>query len=152
TERGILFGEGPSGLLRVPANGGKPEVLVKVGDGEVADSPQLLPDGETMLFTLAVGSSADRWDRAKVVVRSLKSGEQKTVIEGGSAGRYLPTGHVVYALGGTLFAVPFDIRHLEVTGSAVPIIEGVSRADTPGQQTGVAHFSVSSNGSLMYVE
>ena len=148
---GILFGEGPNGVMRVAASGGKPEVLLKVGEGEVADEPQMLPDGETVLFTLANGSNVDRWDRAKVVAQSSKSSERKTVIEGGSAGRYLPTGHLLYAVGGTLFAVPFDIARLEVTGSAVPIVAGVSRAETPSQQTGVANFSVSGNGSLMYV-
>jgi serine/threonine-protein kinase len=74
------------------------------------------------------------------------------VLEGGSDGLYVPSGHLVYAFGGSLFAVPFDVKRLEVTGSAVPVIQGISRADAPGQQTGIAHFSVSSNGSLMYVE
>jgi serine/threonine-protein kinase len=152
TVGGILFGEGPSGLMRVAANGGKPEVLLKVDKDEVADSPQLLPDGETVLFTLATGTAVDRWDRAKIVVWSLKSGQQKTVLEGGSDALYVPSGHLVYAFGGSLFAVPFDVKRLEVTGSAVPVIQGISRADAPGQQTGIAHFSVSSNGSLMYVE
>jgi hypothetical protein len=113
---------------------------------------RLLPDGETVLFTLATGTAVDRWDRAKIVVWSLKSGQQKTVLEGGSDGLYVPSGHLVYAFGGSLFAVPFDVKRLEVTGSAVPVIQGISRADAPGQQTGIAHFSVSSNGSLMYVE
>ena len=31
--------------------------------------------------------------------------------------------------GGTVFAVPFDLRSLTVTGGAVPVIEGVSRSD-----------------------
>jgi Tol biopolymer transport system component len=57
----------------------------------------------------------------------------------------------VYALGGTLLAVPFDVRQLDVSGRPVPIVEGVSRSETPGVQTGVAHFSVSRTGSLIYV-
>ena len=36
--------------------------------------------------------------------------DRKTVIEGGSAARYLPSGHIVYARGGIVFAVPFDAR------------------------------------------
>ena len=152
TTSGILFGEGPSGLMRVAASGGRPEVLLKVGAGEVADGPQLLPDGETVLFTLATGIAADRWDRAKIVAWSSKSGQQKTLLEGGSDAVYVSSGHLVYAYGGSLFAVPFDVERLEVIGSAVPVIQGVSRADSPGQQTGIAHFSVSNTGSLMYVE
>ena len=42
------------------------------------------------------------------MVQSLKSGERKRLIAGGTDARYLPTGHLVYALGGTLFAVVFD--------------------------------------------
>jgi Tol biopolymer transport system component len=79
----------------------------------------------------------------------LRSGERKTLIEGGSDARYLPTGHLVYALGGTLFAVPFDLRRLEVTGGPVPIVEGVKRGIT--RAGGIAQFSVSSTGSLVYI-
>ena len=70
---------------------------MRVSDGEIAHGPQMLPDGRSVLFTVATGSSADRWDKAKVVVQSLDSGERKTVIDGGSDGRFLPTGHIVYA-------------------------------------------------------
>jgi serine/threonine-protein kinase len=48
------------------------------------------------------------------VVQSLKTGERKTVIDGGSDGRYLPTGHLVYARGAVVFVVPMDIRRLVV--------------------------------------
>jgi len=148
---GILFGQGPAGIMRVPASGGKPEILVDVNDGEIAHGPQMLPDGRTVLFTLARGAGTDRWDKATIVVQSSRSGDRKTLIEGGSDARYLPTGHIVYALGGTVFAVPFDLRRLEVTGEPVPIVEGVRRANTPDLNTGVAQFGVSDTGSLMYV-
>jgi serine/threonine-protein kinase len=148
---GILFGQGPAGIMRVRASGGKPELLLKIGDGEVAYGPQMLPDGRTMLFTLATTTGADRWNRAKIVVQSSGSSERKILVEGGSDARYLPTGHIVYAVGGVLVAVPFDLRRLEVTSGPTPIVEGVLRATTPDVQTGVAHFSVSDTGSLIYV-
>ena len=146
---GIVFGQGSKGIMRVSANGGQPEVLVSVKDGEVVYGPQVLPGGEWVLFTLATAATADGWDKAQIVVQSLKSSERKTLVSGGSDGRYLPTGHLVYALGGVLFAVPFDLRRLAVTGGPVPIVEGVRRStEAP---TGTAHFSVSSTGSLVYV-
>ena len=148
---GILFGQGRAGIMRVPASGGKPETVVTVAEGEVAHGPQLLPDGRTVLFTVAPVVGTDRWDQAKVVVQSSGSEERKTLIEGGSDGRYLPTGHLVYALGGTLFAVPFDVRRLQLTGQPVPVIVGVRRAIAPDVNTGAAHVSVSSGGSLVYV-
>ncbi|MCA1560135.1 MAG: hypothetical protein LC804_07670, partial [Acidobacteria bacterium] len=95
------------------------------------------------------GTGADKWDRAQVVAQSLKTGERQVIIEGGSDARYVPTGHLVYAQGGLLFATPFDPGRLSPGGGAVPVVEGVRRSD--GGQTGVAQFSVATTGSLVYV-
>jgi serine/threonine-protein kinase len=146
---GIAFGQGSKGIMRVSANGGQPEVLASVKNGELAYGPQVLPGGEWVLFTIATAATAAAWDKAQIVVQSLKSSERKTLVSGGSDGWYLPTGHLVYALGGVLFAVPFDLRHLNVTSGPAPIVEGVSRSNTGN--SGVAHFSVSSTGSLVFV-
>ena len=146
---GIVFGQGRKGIMRVSANGGTPEVLVHVKDGETAQAPQILPGGQHLLFTVATGTAGDRWDRARIAVQSLKSGEPKLLIEGGSDARYVPTGHLVYALSGSLYAVPFDAQRLEVKGGPVPIVEGVSR--NTGGVTGAANFSFSNTGSLVYV-
>jgi serine/threonine-protein kinase len=144
----IFFGQGSKGIMRVSANGGKPETVASVNAGELAHGPQLLPDGQTLLFTLATGTGADRWDRARIVAESLKSHERKTLIDGGSDARYLPTGHLVYALGGVLFALPFDVERMTPSGGAVPIVEGVRRTNGI---TGSAQFGISNTGSLVYV-
>ena len=39
--------------------------------------------------------------------------------------RYAPTGHLVYARAGALFAVPFDLTRLEVTGTPTQVLDGV---------------------------
>ena len=41
-------------------------------------------------------------------------GGTQTLIEGGSDARYVPTGHIVYAVSGSVFAVAFDVQRLEV--------------------------------------
>jgi len=69
-------------------------------------------------------------------------------LRGGRDARYVETGHLVYARSGTLLAVPFDLARLEVTGGPVPLVEGVRDA---GATTGATHFSVSVDGSLVYV-
>jgi serine/threonine-protein kinase len=61
----------------------------------------------------------------------------------------VPTGHIVYALGANLFAVPFDARKLQVTGGPVPVVEGVMRA--AASNSAAAFFSISNNGSLVAV-
>src|SRR4029453_4731412 len=143
---GIIFGQ-RGGIMRGAANGGQPELLAGAKKGEGAHGPQVLPSGQTMLFTLASGGGGDRWDRAKIVVQSLRTGERKTLIEDGSDARYLPTGHIVYARSGVLFAVPFDAERLQVTPGPVPVIEGVRRAAATA--TGTAQFSVANPGSLI---
>ena len=146
---GIVFGQDGKGIMRVSNDGGAANVIVPVKNGEQAHGPQLLPGGDTVLFTLANGTAFDRWDKATIVTQSLRTGERKILLSGGSDGRYLPTGHLVYALGGVLIAVPMDLRRLEVTGRAVPIVEGVRRS--AGNATGAAQFAVSNTGSLVYV-
>ena len=145
----MMFGQATKGILRTPASGGKPEVVVSVKSGELAYGPALLPDGQTVLFTLATGTAAEKWDTAQIVAQSLKTGERHVIVDGGSDARYLPTGHLVYAPGGLLFATPFDSGRLSTSGGRVSILEGVKRSD--GGQTGVAQFSVSNTGSLVYI-
>jgi eukaryotic-like serine/threonine-protein kinase len=145
---GFVIGQGPGGVKRVAASGGKPEQLVTVKDGELAHGPQMLPGGKHMLFTLASGAAADRWEKAQIVVETLGTGARKTVLETGTDARYLPTGHLVYAMSGSLYAIGFDVNRLETTGGPVPVVEGVRRA--PVVATGAAHFATSSTGSLVF--
>jgi serine/threonine protein kinase/Tol biopolymer transport system component len=145
SEHGIVYGQDTKGIMRVGPNGGRPEVLISVANGESVYAPQMLPGGRAVIFTLVRGLAFDRWDRAQIVVQSLQSGERKTLVRGGSDGAYVPTGHLVYALGGTAFAVPFDIHKLEVTGGPVPVVEGVRRG------SGAAQLSFSTTGSLVYI-
>ncbi len=112
----------------------------------------MLPGGNAIVFTLASvveGSVGDDfWEQARVVAQSLTSGERRVLVEGGSDARYVPSGHLVYAQASTIRAVPFDARGLTVTGAAVPIIEGVSRATNASASS---QFSTSDNGALVFV-
>ncbi len=147
---GIFVGQGSQGILRVaPEPGSRPVTIVRVQPGELAQSPQELPGGTHVLFTLATGTTRDRWDNALIVVQSLKTGERKTLIKSGSDARYIPTGHLVYAVSGILYAIAFDVERLQVKGDAVPVLEGVSRSALA--ITGSANFTVSNNGSLAYI-
>ena len=148
TDNTILYGQGPDGIFRVSADGGKGERLIAVKAGESAHGPQLLPDGQTILFTLAP-QSVGAWNKAKIVAHRLDTGKQTVVIDGGTDARYLPTGHIVYSLNNVLLAAPFDVSGLTLTGGSVPLVETV--AQTNAGQTGAAQFGVSSNGTLVYV-
>jgi serine/threonine-protein kinase len=65
----ILFVQQGKGILRVSANGGEPEVLVRVEGVETAYDQQLLPGGKAVLFSLATEEGADRWGKAQIVVQ-----------------------------------------------------------------------------------
>ena len=148
---GILFSQSGTTIMRGSPNDGKTEVLLDLSDSEDgAFGPQLLPDGDTLLFTIAKRTNVaiNRWDEAQIVVQSLKTRVRKALIKGGTDARYVPTGHIVYMSGGTLFARPFDLPKLEVTGGAVSVVEGIRRENFP---TDLAHYAFSNSGTLIYV-
>jgi len=153
----IVFGQLSKGILRVRASGGEPEQIVSVQDDEIAQGPQLLPGGDAVLFTQTRGVGRrtltdEIWDEADIVVQSIASGKRKTLIHGGSDARYLPSGHLVYAVAGTVRAVAFDLKRLEVVSRPAPVLEGVGRSRFgPLTRTGSAHFSASESGSIVYL-
>jgi serine/threonine-protein kinase len=61
--------------------------------------------------------------------------------------RYARSGHLIYAQTGTLMAAPFDVQHLNVTGTAVPVVQGILQ----NPATGAAQYAVSQSGSLAYI-
>jgi serine/threonine-protein kinase len=142
----ILFTEGGN-ILRVPEAGGKPEVIVGDSRGLV-QSPHLLPGTRSILFTFFPAGIANA--EPEIVVRSLDTGRQQTVVRGGVDADYLSTGHLAYYAAGTLLAVPFDRRALRVTGAPVPVAENVADSRFPGRVV-VAQVAMSRSGTLAYV-
>jgi serine/threonine protein kinase/Tol biopolymer transport system component len=169
SEETIVYSDMLSGIMRVSASGGTPENLIKgslaniAKEGGVPTFPQMLPDGKTLLFTNVTIAAVAHW---QIVIQSLKTGERKVLFKGGTGARYLPTGHIVYTLPNNninnLFAVPFDLDKLKVTGGPVSILEGVagsafSKSGTmvyvpqPAVAPGAAS-TVSSGGTLVWVD
>jgi serine/threonine protein kinase/Tol biopolymer transport system component len=140
----ILFGQ-REGVFRVSQNGGAPELVVMAQDGERIYGPSLLPDSDYVLFN----ATQTGWDASQIVAESLATGGRTALIEGGSEARYVPAGYLLYAFENTLFAAAFDPASLTVTGGAVPLVQGVARANA--EQTGVAHYGISDDGTLVYI-
>ena len=135
-------------LRRVPSAGGTPQPVTTLAQGETTHRwPQMLPGGKALLYASAPTTNS-AWEDASLVVQPLPAGERKVVVRGGYYGRYLPSGHLVYLHEGTLFAAPFDLDRLEVTGPSVPVLEGVL-ANFGG--TGGAQVAVSGTGTLVYL-
>lgn len=146
----IFFGQ-PQGIMRVSARGGTPELVIRTEEGQAVHGPQLLPDSDSVLMSVTTGADDTRWDTAEIVVYSLSSGGRTVVLQGGSDARYLPTGHLVYALENGLFAVAFDPETLTTEGEAVPLVQGVMRAPGASINSASAHYGVSDEGTLVYV-
>jgi serine/threonine-protein kinase len=133
-------------LQEVSDAGGTPQPLTRLEKGETTHGwPEFLPGGKTVLF--AAGASGVNWTNARVAVQSVGAGERRDLVQGGMHPRYAPSGHLVYAQGGSLMAVPFDPQRLAVTGTAVPVVESVLQSAS----TGAAQYSLSATGSLVYV-
>ena len=135
-----------SGLSRVSSAGGTPEAVTTLDEEKEETAhrwPQVLPGGKAVLFTVLARSVGEPY----IEVQSLETGERKTLQQGGIYGRYLPTGHLAYVREGTLFAAPFDLGRLEVTGPPTPIVEDVQIS----QVTASAQFDFSQTGTLVYV-
>lgn len=142
----IVFNPEFSGRLqRVPASGGKMEVLIPP-DPTKGDAwqwwPEALPGGD-ILFTLKRGEGAEE---ASIAVLSMKTGKWKTVIDKAEYAHYSPSGHLVYLQNGAILAVPFDLPKAEVTGAPVPVLQGVQY-----QFSSFAQFSIARNGTLAYI-
>jgi len=135
----IVFGS-DTGLMRVPASGGNPEALTRI-DKKAAPVehvfPQFLPGSQALLFTIEGRSRAT----SDIAVLDLKTHLQRVLINAADAGRYVPTGHLVYQRGDVLFAVPFDLKRLTVTGSETPVVEDVSHSDYTFSDTGLLVFT-----------
>ena len=144
----IVFTKDPtSGLSRVPAAGGEPQPLTTLDEerGEVTHRwPQALPDGKHVLFTSHAGRP--NFDTATLEVVSVATGERKVVYQGGSYGRYAPTGHLLFVNRGTLFAIPFDLDSLETRGAPVPVLQKLATSPSEGG----AQFDFSATGRLVY--
>jgi serine/threonine-protein kinase len=86
-----------------------------------------------------------RPDGADIEVLDVASKTSRKLLPG-SAGRLLPTGHLVFIRGGSLWAVRFDEKSLQVQGTPVPILEGIRV-----EGGGAVQFSVARDGTLMYI-
>ena len=151
SEDGLTFALPGKGIYRVSPSGGTPELIVPEGPDESLAGAQMLPGGRAVLFSVATGDAGIRWDTARIVAQRLGSSERIMLIDGGAEGRYVPTGHIVYALSGTMLAVPFDLERLRVLGGPVTIVEGVRRTQAAVNTYQAAHFTFSNDGTLAYV-
>jgi serine/threonine-protein kinase len=137
-------------LVQVSELGGEPQPLTRIEKGEVGHGwPEFLPGGKAVLFAAgAGGGGGNNWGNAQIAVQSVGTSEHRKLIQGGTNPHYAPSGHLVYAQGGTLMAVPFDPQRLTLTGATVPMLEAILQSTADGD----AQYSFSATGSLVYIQ
>jgi serine/threonine-protein kinase len=144
----VLAPEPGNGLFTISAAGGEPQPLTTLDAdrGEVAHRwPQTVPGGQVIFTSVPQGSGSA--DEGVIEAVSLETGDRAVLHRGGTYGRWVPSGHLVYVRENTLFAMPFDIQKMKATGSPAPIVQGV----TANSGNGGAQISFSENGTLAYV-
>ena len=147
----IVFATGSQnrrGLWRVPAAGGSPQRISTPRSGDLFHTwPQVIAERNAVLFTIWNNTS---FDGGRLAVQSLAGGDPTVLVDGASYGRVVVADRrrawLVYARPEGLRAAPFDLNRLQLTGSAIPVLDGVLT-----NLSGGAHFSVSDAGLLAYV-
>ena len=106
--------------------------------------PSIIPKRRAVVFSI---STSGVLATGELAVLELDTGTVRRLGVPGSSPRYVSTGHLVFAASdGSVQAVPFDDKSLEVTGPPVRVVEGVAM-----HYSGAAHFTVSEAGHLAYI-
>ena len=145
--------EETTGLWRVPATGGTPVPLTTPDSARQEKDhlfPSMLPGGRGVLFTI---EGLAQNSQPMVAVLDLRSGQRRTLIPGGSqpdvhcaAPGSGQSGYLVYAAGGALRAVRFDLSRLQILGESTSVVDQLQMA-----RTGAANYAVAKNGTLVYL-
>ncbi|MFI5279602.1 MAG: protein kinase [Gemmatimonadales bacterium] len=122
-----------SGLMDVPAAGGRARLIAKPDTGELFRWPDVLPGGRSALLTVFAHGTT------KLAVFDRRTGKVRRLGQGGGYPQYVDAGFVVLSdLSGIVSAVPFDLKRLDVDGAALPIADKVSVGPDGDRNMGVA--------------
>jgi serine/threonine-protein kinase len=136
-------------LFRVSSNGGIAQPLTQLKPGELTHRwPQVLPGANFVVFTANKGTN---WEDSSIEIQSLKTGQRKTLHKGGSYGRYLSSGHLVYVHQSTLFATAFNLDREELTGLPTAIFDNVTNSVITGGAQFDFSAAPSGHGTFVYL-
>ena len=129
-------------LVQLPWTGGEPRELLAPGEDEPVTftRPRYLPGSQAVLYEERSG------EESRIGVLEIDSGATKILSEQGTNPVWSPTGHVLYARGTVIEAIPFDATTLEVLGPPAPVLQDVQISGS-----GTARFAIAATGTLAYV-
>jgi DNA-binding winged helix-turn-helix (wHTH) protein/Tol biopolymer transport system component len=140
------FVNGP--LFRVSDRGGAAVQVTRIaqrGSGQGHRWPSFLPDGTHFLYSESGGPQDPHGQ--SIYVGSLDGGSPKLIASKTSGNPEYAAGYLVYGHDHILWAQPFDLRRLELSGSATPL---TSQELDQERSFSHAEFSVSANGALVF--
>ncbi len=128
-------------VYRIPALGGSPEAWIPAVPGEDILAPMQLPHGKGLIFT-----SRTSWPVYSYSLRLALPGQSQSrvLLQNASGARYLDGGYLLFHRQGKIFAAPFDLEKLQVSGEGIPMVDDVV------DREGYPFFDVSSTGTLVY--
>jgi len=138
------------GLMRVSSAGGTPQAFSTPDTSKNERShrwAEILPGGKAVVFVIAEAKDLGAHSEDKIAVERVDTHERKLLPIRGTYPRYSPSGHLLFVREGRVFAVPFDLKRLDVTGPPAPVLDGVATFIA----TGAANFALSRSGSLAYI-
>jgi Tol biopolymer transport system component len=135
-----------AGLYSLPSRGGEPSKIFSASSfRERRGFPRFLPDGRHYIFLKGFGAPVTE---RRLCVASIDGGEPDCFASCHSQGEYSASGHMLCVRGGTLIAIPFDVRRRKPTGEAVTVARDVRWFGPPGS----ASFAVSADGRALVHE
>jgi len=131
--------------LQVINDGGGVPRAIDLGDIQAPVVwPDVLPDGRHIIFSVQASFGGGE---PYIGVVSIDGGAVRKVVASAFQARFVPTGDIVYAARGSLFAMAFDPNALTTRGEPLALVENVDA----GPVTGTVPFAVSDTGVLVYV-
>jgi dipeptidyl aminopeptidase/acylaminoacyl peptidase len=118
----IVFATGGSGLYEVPSGGGTPKVVVPTDAATEADfhEPSPLPDGRGVLFV-------KHPIKGSYTIEAFDGSKRHVVMEGsGSSQPVYASGHLLYFRDTGVWAAPFSLSSLAVSGDPFLVVAGAS--------------------------
>lgn len=141
----VFSGSHGLGLFVVPATGGPSRELtaIDLSRGEMSHRwPQVLPDGDRVLFT-AVGKS-----RADAMIVSRTTGKPRVVVEDAQAATFVPPNRLLFERNARLHVAAIDPIRFELAGSSRMLVEDLA---SQGQGHAPPAFAAAGGGVLVYV-
>jgi serine/threonine-protein kinase len=135
----IIYTTDASQIARVSSDGGQARTLMPAL-GANWDIPAMapLPGSRGVLLTDCGGNCGIT---STVYVYDSSTDSARVLVRQAAGAWYSPTGHLLYtSRDGGLYAAPFDLKRLQLTGGAVPVLEGVDPT----------RFTLSPSGDILY--